>query len=309
MANSKKERSFYYYDILLYFFDTCRSKSTLFTDQENVMYDTFSFIKELQDKIARKEIDKSELMVKTEFDDRLFVIVDKLVEDEPIEFRIVLCRDDALPFIERNGILEFISTYVADNDFSLAEITHCIIFPKSGIMGAEFNFSGARPSSIAFYLSEKCKDIHHVYCKGKMDQNTLDKLLDKESLSLFSIAIKNNSQAQQKIVKKSSVFALPFSVMRDIDVIEFTLKRRKSKKKDGFESPLSKDEIKDLLVESREDFKSFKIGQGALSDSIDLLHDKLVHRTRSIQTKDKTIKPESMYFEIRKFYNDVVSKV
>lgn len=58
-------------------------------------------------------------------------------------------------------------------------------------MGAEFNFSGARPSAIAAYInSDKCKKADRFVCMPKLRGDTFTKIADDRGYSLFSIKSK-----------------------------------------------------------------------------------------------------------------------
>ena len=94
-----------------------------------------------------------------------------IVEDETtdiIKLKIVLCRENALPFVENDGKLENLETYI-DTDKNIAEVTHCIFFKKYGIMGAEYNFSGARVTSIPEYISKRTDGNTHTQCHLKIN--------------------------------------------------------------------------------------------------------------------------------------------
>ena len=183
MSNKKDTvtRSFYYYDISLLKY---KFKNLVRIDnQEANFYKIFNQIKNIQ-----KEIDNG---------DKIYIIVDYIEKDKPIEFRLVLCRADALPLVENKGILNFLTDYLPKN-FTLAEITHCVIFPDCGIMGAEYNFSGARPTAIREYLPKFSPEIDYVYCANKLDDKVITKLRKNEKLSLFELSIKNNPEVMKK---------------------------------------------------------------------------------------------------------------
>ena len=100
-----------------------------------------------------------------------FIIVDK-VEESSISFRIVLCRENALPYIEKNGKLEGLGTYI-DADQNIAEVTHCVFFCKYGILGAEYNNNGARATSITADMAEGSAFAHEHGVKVYVTVNIL----------------------------------------------------------------------------------------------------------------------------------------
>ena len=213
MDRSKKKgkvsRSFYYYDLGLSKYDK-DGKLTSFKKQEDIYYKVFKHILELQEEIAEGKRESQDIEMPVDSGDKVYIIVDKAEEGFPIEFRLVLCRENALPFVESEGILKFLSEYLPKN-FSLAEITHCVIFPKYNIMGAEYNFSGARATAIKYYIPRIYPEVEYVYCANRIDDKVLDKLKADEKFSLFSLAIKNDSNAMTELMNKHSIFSLPFT--------------------------------------------------------------------------------------------------
>lgn len=300
-------RSFYYYDISLLKND--KGKPVKISNQEDLFYKIFNDIKKIQKRINKGTANSNEIEVNIYNGDKIYILVDNCDKNKPIEFRLILCRVDALPLVERNGILNFLSDYLPKN-FTLAEITHCIIFPEYGIMGAEYNFSGARATAIKAYLPKITSIVDYVYCANKLDDKVLRKLKKNEKLSLFELSIKNGSEAMKKLMNEKSIFTLPFAQINDVDTYEITLKRKKTKTHQGFDSPIPFNEIDSFIQEYREDIKSFKISQGSVQkDKIDLLSDKLVKKCEMARTENKTIVSEDAYNIIKNFYDLTVKPV
>lgn len=309
MSNKKDivTRSFYYYDINLFKY---KSKNLVRIDnQEANFYKIFNQIKNIQKAIKKGTASSDKIEVNIDNGDKIYIIVDCIEIDKPIEFRLVLCRADALPLVENKGILNFLTDYLPKN-FTLAEITHCVIFPDHCIMGAEYNFSGARATAIRDYLPKISPEIDYVYCANKLDDKVMTKLRKNEKLSLFEISIKNNPETMKKMMNQQSIFRLPFTPINDVDVYQIVLKRKKSKAHPGFDSPIPIGEIDEFIREYREDIKNFKISQGAIQkDKIDLLSDKLVKKCEMTKTVNKTIVSEDAYNIIKDFFDTTVITV
>lgn len=300
----KITRSFYYYDIILMNRDS--ENFIKISNQVETFYKIFQYIQNTQEKIKNGKEEPSQLEVSIDNGDKIYIIVDKNENSLPIEFRLILCRSDALPLVENKGLLNFLTDYLP-KDFTLAEITHCIIFPEYGIMGAEYNFSGAKATAIKAYLPRIYPEIDYVYCANKLDNDVIKKLRKNESFSLFSLSVKSNSKAMTELMNNTSIFHLPFTNIADIDIFEICLKRRKSKTHQGFDSPISIDQMDKFIREYREDIKSFKVSQGSIQgDKIDLLHDKLVKKSEITQTINKTIKSKDAYNIIKEFFYSTV---
>lgn len=302
---SKVPRNFYYYDLSLLNFDSNGSLHKA-KDSVKMYYEIFQYIINLRREIEKGNEKQEKLEVSIDSGDKVYIIVDKAEEKKPIEFRLVLCRSDALPYVESNGLLDFLTKYLPEN-FSLAEITHCVIFPEYNIMGAEFNFSGARATSIKAYLPRVYNKIDYVYCANRLNSKAIEKLRKGEGFSLFQIGIRNNSQAMQYLMEEKSIFSLPFCKIPEVDTFEIMLKRRKGKKSAGFNSPIPIELMDDFIKNYRDDIKSFKVSQGAIqNDAVDLLHDKLVKTSSVTKTVNKTIDSKEAYHEIKTFFDAVV---
>lgn len=120
---STVQRSLYYYD--LYALNK-NDKTGKYKKSCSVINNFLTDLKEKQDKAS----DYSDFLKPARNSDSFFVIIDS-VENTYIKFRIVLCRNDALPFIEKGGKLESLGDYI-DSDQSIAEITHCVYFLNMG---------------------------------------------------------------------------------------------------------------------------------------------------------------------------------
>lgn len=305
----KVTRSFYYYDVVL----LQRTKDgsgkaslTKIKNQEEMFYKTFDFIKSLQE--SEDKDDRKKLIANLEDGDKLYVIVDSLEKGKPIKFRLVWCRADAMPFIEENGILSFITDYLK-NDFTLAEITHCVIFPESGIMGAEFNFNGARATSIRWYLPRVYDKISYASCKDRLNADAIKQLAAGVKFSLFKLVVKNSPKVLAELAAKKSVFLVGVSGMpSEVDTYEVTLKRRKTKRKRGFDSPIPIEEMEGFIRENRDYIKSFEVSQGSImKDSVNLLKDKLVTTKEMVPTINKVIDSNEAYNTIISYYNETVA--
>lgn len=302
-------RNFYYYNIKPMTYNS-DGKLVEVSDSSTVFYETFEKILELCNEIKTGEKLPDNLGRVVENGGKLYVLVDKVVRNEPIEFRLVLCRTDALPYVENQGLLEFLTKYLPQN-FSLAEITHCVIFPQYNILGAEFNFSGARVASIKEYLPAVYSKIEHVYCTPRLNDTVLRKLRKNEDLSLFRMVLKNNSNAMREMMEEKSIFRLPFAGIKEVETFEIVFKSRKGKRTKGFKSPIPLDQIDDFIQRNRDDLKTFIISQKSVqNDAVDLLHDKFVCKADVTKTANKMIDSRSAYHIIEKFFDtDVMETI
>lgn len=297
-------RNFYYYDISLMKQED--GNFTRIANQEESFYKIFSFINQKQGEIEKKEGESDEISIATMRGDKMYILVDKVERGFPIEFRMILCRTDAFPFIEHNGLLDFLTSYIPDG-VSLAEITHCVLFPKYNIMGAEHNFSGAKATALKHYIPAIFPEIEYVHCVNRLNEKIIDRLRKNDKFSLFSIAVLNGSDAMTYMINKHSIFHELFASTSNIDVFEITLKRTRKKTKGGFDSPIPIERMDEFMRDYRDDIKKFRVSQGSIQgDAINLLHDKLVETREVTKTINKTIDSNEAYKIIKDFFNETV---
>lgn len=296
---STVQRSLYYYD--LYALNK-NDKTGKYKKSCSVINNFLTDLKEKQDKAS----DYSDFLKPARNSDSFFVIIDS-VENTYIKFRIVLCRNDALPFIEKGGKLESLGDYI-DSDQSIAEITHCVYFFEYGVMDAEYNFAGSRPTAIADYLLQSNITADIITCRPKLNFDAYSKLIEGEEYSLFDFAVKSDSDAYDKMLCKKSIFKAIRTEIPDTDIIEVVLRKRKTKKNkySGFTAPFTMEETKELLGKYRDDIKRFNVSQNAISDKIDLLSDKFVNKVVLAKTTARTIDSEEMYKAIINFFDTSV---
>lgn len=240
MAKDKINRSIYYYDVAAYENLENNKGMTRIKKQSDVIIKCFETIDQLNKKLA-KETDKlkrvqilQKLEQSTINGDKIYILVDNIDKGSGIiRFRIILCRLDALPYIEQGGQLTNIVSMI-EGDFNIAEITHCVLFTKYGVMGAEFNFNGARPSAISFYLPNFEQKIAHFSCIGKMRKDVFEKLIDNGEYSLFELGVKNSPEMRRILRDDMGMIQAFTQDIPDVDSYEIVLKTRKTKKRGDF---------------------------------------------------------------------------
>lgn len=301
-------RTLYYYDLTVFIRgEDGKAKKT----QEGYLRKALSYIYKKNREImeCRKPEEQKnklqKLLYTTSNGDKVYVIVDSIGTEGPVELRIVLCRVDAFPFIEKNGRLSSITSEV-DGDFNVAEVTHCVIYPEDFVMGAEYNFNGARPSAIARYIPIINENILSMECHGKLCKDAFNRIIENKGYSLFEIGVKNNLEMRIALREHMGFIGAFVGNIDDVDSYEISIKRRITKKKKGFMPPISSEELKNFVTDNRENITHFKVSQGIYKDSIDLLSDKLVHKQEFVLTNNKVIDSTEVYNAIKTFYVEVV---
>ena len=265
-----------------------------------------------QFKFKKNEKINKKYIIATEKGDNLFVITDD-ISDEMISFRIVLCKTNALPLVEEDGSLEELETYINEKK-NIAEVTHCVYFRDSGIVGAEFNFSGARVSALNWYLPRilflngDTEKNYEVRFTSRINEDAYEKLAKDETLTLFELYFKPDSDAYKNVLANTSLFRGAVQSVPDAEIIEVAVKRRKTKRNSytGINDILTWEQLKTLSRDYREDIKKLYVSQGSYSDGVDLLADKLVTKVDIVRTKRRTIDSKDAYKKIKEFYEEEV---
>lgn len=305
----KVERSIHFYDVTMQRLGKGKEEAFVnYKDQESKAIEVFEYFQNIDAEIKKEKRREKRLEYlekieyKTESGDKLYIKVDKIDKGKKyIEFRLVLCRPDAFPFIEKDGELECIVGAVK-GDFNIAEVTHCVMFYEKGVMGGEYNFNGARPSAIAAYVNSRCDKVERFNCTPKMNNDVYRKIADDKEYSLFQLKVKNTPTMKVLLRDKMGFIGSTIDEIDELDSYEIILRRRTGKRKTGFPALMQKKEIKDFIDKNSEDIEKFKINQGIYSDPVNLLSDRIVTKKDFIMTKQKTIDSVSMYEAIENFY-------
>ena len=279
MENKSVNRKIYFYDLEVTTVDnglieTCENpgeRLKQFFVEYKKKYNQICSEKNV--KKRKEEFDK--LAKITENGERIYFVIDSSRITKSVDFQIVLLKDNLFPKVEKDGNLNFLADYI-DGSFRLAEVTHCVIYFDELILGAEFNFSGARPSAVAEYIPYCDKGVYSVECIGKVKNDVIEELCEEKEYSLFDIKVKNTPEMKVAIVNSLPFIKGIFSSVDDVDTYEIILKRRITKKSSGMKLNLEKKKIAFFVSKNREEIANFRISQGAYKDSIDLLSDKMV---------------------------------
>ena len=233
MENKSVNRKIYFYDLEVTTVDnglieTCENpgeRLKQFFVEYKKKYNQICSEKNV--KKRKEEFDK--LAKITENGERIYFVIDSSRITKSVDFQIVLLKDNLFPKVEKDGNLNFLADYI-DGSFRLAEVTHCVIYFDELILGAEFNFSGARPSAVAEYIPYCDKGVYSVECIGKVKNDVIEELCEEKEYSLFDIKVKNTPEMKVAIVNSLPFIKGIFSSVDDVDTYEIILKRRITKK-------------------------------------------------------------------------------
>lgn len=307
MKEQQVKRSLYYYDLVWKVFDEERGEYKAVRNKK-VKFENFLAKFNLQEgeKLNGKYI------ILTEKGDSVFIITDNIYDDY-IEFRIVLSKNNALPLVETGGNLKELEEFIGEKQ-NIAEITHCVFFKKTGILGGEFNFSGARVSVLNWYMPRVlAKDgddqkLYEVKLVSKINNDAYKKLDREKGFTLFSMSFKPDSELYREVLSKTTIFSSAALSAPDAEIIEITMKKRKKNKKDyqRMSPVLTREQIQQIIKEYRDDVDKFYVSQETYSDGVDLLTDKLVTKVDIVRTKKRTIDSQDIYQKIKNFYKEEI---
>lgn len=308
------DRSVYFYDIVVTELDA-NKKIVKSAQQNKRIMAVLNYLKNTYNKmIASKDVEEAnklykKLIVPTEKNDFVYIIVDdEIKENQPIKFKIILSKTNALPYIDKTGKLSDMD-HELEGDFNLAEVTHCIYFPDKHIMGAEFNFYGARPSVIANYLPFKSDDIYGVKATSKVKNDIFDKIDTNKGLTMFELCVKNTTEMQRIFMENHPIFGAALANTEEFETLEISFKKKRSKNKDGFIPPIGIKDMQEIVSNHREDIKKFKISNGTYKDTIDLLGDRLITNKEFVYTENRTIDSKQMFTFINNSYYSLINQM
>lgn len=140
MGQESVKRKFYFYSIEAGYVN----QTNTIIQYQNIaepFYKLFCDIQKL--KYSNKDYTINYLLYQNMDGNYIYIHVDN-ISKEKIEFKLMLCRDKLLPFIEEDGKLKPISELFTNKKQKLAEVTHCVLYLEKNILGMEYNFAGAK---------------------------------------------------------------------------------------------------------------------------------------------------------------------
>ena len=226
-----------------------------------------------------------------------------------IQFRLLLCRDNLLPYIEENGDLTPLSDVIKRNQ-KMAEITHCILFMDKAILAMEFNFAGAKAKDLAIYLQEKSEAtvLAEIEITNLINTNSLKKLKADGEMSLLQIRVNANSEVIKELIEEDDAFKALDCKRDNIDSVELVLRRKACKQRSGFVIPcINADFVGKIFEKYKTDFSNVKVKYGYGTETIDLLAENYVCKADFIPVKKtKTIDKDEAYEVMDEYYKKEV---
>lgn len=303
-------RNFYYYHYDIKYYD--ETNNTVYAYEEDkrkqVIEEAFKCLKAL--KYSNQFFAQGYLLFQNRYGNYIYLIIDGILDDI-IKFRLMLCRDKLLPFIEENGKITPLSSILGKAQ-KVAEITHCVFFLNNNILAMEYNFAGSKARDLTEYLEDKLDSslLTQIDIFNLVNIETLKKLHADREMSLFNIKVLSNSAVIEELIKEDDSFSALKCNKENIDYVELVWRRRISKEKRGFTiSKLTPDFVAKIFKYHKTDFKRFKVKYGYGSEEIDLLSENYFCSQNFIPIQStKTIDEEDAYRAMINYFRSSVEK-
>jgi len=231
--------------------------------------------------------------------------------DGQIKIKIGDIRHAGLPNIEQKGE---ISPLEMSDDQSLCEITHVVFFDNN-IVGAEFNFYGARISQLSNYFKKKCPTLAKIKffpLLNKDIQNQIDHLKDVSFLQMRMH--KDYFHLLEKAEKSLADAFTAISDSVDAPVLDVILRQTPRSKKSLGQKVLNflKNFVGGSSVQTiLESMDTFKVkGVNDITNKIenfDFLKDKFISKRKVIklEKRNRGVVSSSMFNEICDAYDEL----
>ena len=144
-----------------------------FKSIDNVSKELISIFKEIKDMSLNKN-DSRNVYIQRDSNTYNYVVVD-FNNDDYIYGMLISSSNDVYPSIEQEGSLMPLKDKLPPNS-SLAHITHFVFFLNENVVGIEYNNVGARPTSLARYITDKFYGKYRMELVESINSKALEKL-------------------------------------------------------------------------------------------------------------------------------------
>lgn len=223
------------------------------------------------------------------------------------KLRLSTTRTLDLPPVEHGGDIHPLT--IAQGA-GLAEMIHVVFF-EGNIVGADFNYHGPRLSRLAEYFRKKCESL----CPSKLRFETLlnpdvSKALSEDNeIRLFSFRVTRSDievvEGINETLGRSLRAQADLGVSGEVGVL-LKQEHRKQENIDSNYRDLARDLIgSDVIRDKAKDLTVKMVPPGGSVDTIDLLQDQLLFRSRVLKndSQGKSIDPESAFSAIEDAYD------
>ena len=185
----------------IYFYRICLQKYIsgedfkIVEDLPTELVNVFNAIKSL----SRDHLSENNMYMDIDSKKYYYMDIDDITSDF-IRGRIISSSSDVYPSIENSGNLSSLQDKLP-RDSKLADITHFVVFINKGIIGVEYNNKGARPTTIAKYVTTKLLSKYYMSFVNIINKSTEDKLKSIKKVKSLEIKIDKSSIVSNNVVE------------------------------------------------------------------------------------------------------------
>lgn len=188
-----KKKEIYYYRPVLRKFDREYNGFKIVKDISKELIEIFTEIKGM----SLNKNDLRNVYIQRDSNTYNYIVVD-FNNNDYIYGMLITSSNDVYPSIEQEGSLTPLKDKLPPNS-SLAHITHFVFFLNEDIVGIEYNNVGARPTSLASYITNKFNDKYQMELVEAINSNALAKLEKTHRVKELNIELDTQNIIEEQV--------------------------------------------------------------------------------------------------------------
>lgn len=253
-----KRKEIYYYRPVLQRYDKEYNGFKTVEDTSNEILNVFTKISEM----SLNKNDENSVYIQRDVNTYNYILIDFKNKDY-IYGMLVSSSNDVYPSIDQNGNIIPLKDKLPPNS-NLAHITHFVFFLQENIVGIEYNNVGARPISLANYVSNRFYGKYRMELVEALNSNALKKLEKTQLVKELEIKLDTRSIVEEQALEGDLFQA--FNATQEIAKDSFSDDKLtisiKIKSRYGFKiTKQIKESLKKLGSNRKVDENSKKIGE------------------------------------------------
>lgn len=194
-----KNKEIYYYKPILQQYD---KEYQGFKNVENVSEELKRIFKEIKEMSLNRN-DENNVYIQRDANTYNYIVV-YFDNNNYIYGMLIRSSNDVYPSIEQEGNIIPLKNKLPPNS-NLANITHFVIFLDENVIGIEYNNVGARPTSVANYITEKFYGKYRMELVESVNSTALKKLEKTDRVKELDIRLDISSIVEEQ-AKEGDLF-------------------------------------------------------------------------------------------------------
>jgi len=187
-----KKKEIYYYRPFLQKFN----KENGFKSVDNVSKELIEIFKRVKE-MSLKRNDENNVYLQRDANTHNYIAID-FDNSNYIYGRLISSSNDVYPSIDQEGKLIPLKTKLPPNS-NLAHTTHFVFFLDDNVVGIEYNNMGARPTSLASYITNKFDGEYHMELIESINSNALAKLEKTHRVKELDMQLDTRSIIEEQV--------------------------------------------------------------------------------------------------------------